>query len=365
MEGIIEHFKKLVAINGPSFQEKEVAEYLVEELRKLNFEIIVDESGKNLGDTGNVIGYRDGVGDPILLAAHMDTVEPTEGIVIKDEGGKIYTDGNTILGADDRAGVLAIVEGIKLADKEGLKTKPIEVVFTIAEETGLNGAKGLDVKIIKSKKAFVLDSGGDVGTVIYKAPSEIDFKAQILGKAAHSGVNPEDGISAIKIAGHIIAELPIGRIDEETTANIGIINGGKSTNVVCPLVEMKGEIRSHTFDKAQKIHDQFKDTFEKRAKEFGGEIKWHSEVVYKNFEIKEDSEIMKTLKNAFSKVGVTMERKPRGGGSDANILNNKGITTVNLGVGMEKGHSKDEFITHENLEKSVLLVKALVELEEK
>lgn len=364
MQQVIDRFKELVAINGPSYNEKKVADDLVEELKNLNFEVIVDNSGEGKGDTGNVIGKRKGTGEVILLAAHMDTVEPTEGIVIKDENGRIYTDGNTILGADDRAGITAILEGIKMADEKGTETRPLEVVFTIAEEAGLNGAKGLDISNLESKKGFVLDSGGDVGTIIYKAPSEIDFIVQIHGKAAHSGVNPEDGVNAIKIAAHAIAELPSGRIDEETTANFGIIQGGEVTNIVCPFVEIKGEIRSHNFEKAEKLHHEYQETFKGIAKRLGGKIDWNHEVIFRNFEIKEDTDLVKLLKNKFEKLGVKMQMKPRGGGSDANILNEKGIYTVNLGVGMEKGHTKDEYITHENLINSSLLVELLVQSED-
>lgn len=361
MEKVISHFKKLVNINSPSKKEKPMADYLVDRLKELNFQVTVDKGGKNMGDTGNVIGKRDGKGQPLLLCAHMDTVESTENIVIKDEEGRISTDGTTILGADDKAGLVAILEGIKMA---GENTRPVEIVFTFGEEAGLNGSKALDISQFKSKNAFVLDSGGDVGTVIVKAPSEIDFAVKIHGKAAHSGVNPEDGVSAIKIAGIAIGSLPMGRIDEETTANIGVLNGGTSTNVVCPLVELKGEVRSHNFSKAEKIHDQYKDVFEVAAKEMGGKIEWISEVVFKNFEVKKDEDIILYLKKKFDALKLDMVLKPRGGGSDANILNNKGIKTVNLGVGMEKGHSKEEYITHQNLINATKLVKTLVEVED-
>ncbi len=360
MEKVIEHFKKLVNINAPSFQEKPMADYLVQKLQELDFQVTVDNSGGSKGNTGNVIASRKGEGEYILLAAHMDTVEPTEGIVIKENDGKIFTDGSTILGADDRAGVVAILEALIEAKEEGKSTKSLEIVFTIAEEAGLNGSKGLDISKLKSKRAFVFDSGGDVGTVIVKAPAEIDFVAKIHGKAAHSGVNPEDGISAIKIIGNIIAQLPMGRIDEETTANIGIIQGGKNTNVVCPLVEVKGEVRSHSFDKVQNLYNQYKQTFEKITYDSGGTLEWSGETIYKNFEFTPEDEIVKFLKQRFDKLNIKMQLKPRGGGSDANIFNEKGIETVNLGVGMEKGHTKDEYITYDNLVNGVRLVKSLI-----
>ncbi|WP_350344698.1 M20/M25/M40 family metallo-hydrolase [Proteinivorax tanatarense] len=356
---VVNLFKDLVNIDSPSFKEGELAKILTSKLEELNFKVELEEHE----GTVNIIAKRNGEGEPILLSSHMDTVLSNKGVKIIEEKGQIKTDGNTILGADDKAGIAAILTGIKHAVSKNKDLISLVVVFTYGEEVGLNGAKRVEKDRIGAKYGYVFDSGGDVGIAINKAPSEIDFTAEIIGKEAHSGVNPEDGVDAIKIAGHIISALDLGKIDEETTANIGVIKGGEMTNVICPLVELKGEVRSHDFSKTKKIAQEFKEVFDKNAQKYGGKVEFKKEIAYKDFYLDKEQEVVKYLERNLRELGRKLELKSRGGGSDANVFNEKGIPTLNLAVGMTNGHTTEEFVTVENLVMASKLVEKLVEKE--
>ncbi|WP_353892347.1 M20/M25/M40 family metallo-hydrolase [Proteinivorax hydrogeniformans] len=359
-QNVVDLFRKLVEIDSPSFKESELANYLSVELEKLDFDVKLDKHEK----TTNIIGKRSGSGSTILLSAHMDTVQSNKGVKIVEKNGKIRTDGKTILGADDKAGITAILSGIKKTISEGKKLHPLEVIFTYGEEIGLCGAKKVNSNDLKAQLGYVFDSGGDVGIAINKAPSEIDFHAKVLGKEAHSGVNPEDGVDAIKIAGRIISKLKLGRIDEDTSSNIGVIKGGEMTNIVCPLVELKGEVRSHNYEKAQQIINQFEQTFKDVCDQHGGTVEFAKEVIYHNFYLGEDQQVTQFLKEKLDKLGLSLKLKSRGGGSDANVFNNKGIPTLNLAVGMANVHTNDEYVSVDNLVKSSKLVAEIVKKEQ-
>lgn len=346
-ERLINKFFEYVKIDSESFNEKEMAETLVKEMKELGMKVETDTAGEDIGsNANNVYGYLDGDLniEPILFCAHMDTVKPGKGIkpIIKDE--VIYSSGDTILAGDDKAGISAILEAIRAIKDRKLSHGPIEVVFTIAEEEGLYGAKGVEYKKLASKKGFIVDSSKEVGAVITKAPAESQIVVKIKGKAAHAGVEPESGISAIQVAAHAISNMKLLRIDEETTANIGVITGGEATNVVCPYVEIKAEARSLNMDKLNDQIEHMTDCFKRASEKFGAEVYVQSKLSYRNYTISENDEILEIIREACDKIGVSFKLESTGGGSDVNVFASKGIKTVNLGTGMSKDHTTDEYI---------------------
>ncbi|WP_432662281.1 M20/M25/M40 family metallo-hydrolase [Wukongibacter baidiensis] len=362
-ERIVKEFIEYVQIDSLTRKEGNFAKFIRKELENLGLEIVVDNAGEKIGsDTNNIIATLKGDKDvePIMLCCHMDTVTPGEGIkpIIKDD--VIYSDGTTILGSDDKAGIAAIVEALKIIREEKVSHGDIEVVFTIAEEGGLNGSKNLDYSKIKSKAAFVLDSGGAPGQIIIQGPAQDKIDVVIKGKPAHAGVCPEEGISAIQVAAAAINKMNLLRIDEDTTANIGIINGGKATNIVCPEVEIKAEARSLSNEKLDKQTAHMVECFEKVAEEFGAEVEIETSRAYGAFKIDENDEIVQTIKKACDNIGLKAFTDSTGGGSDTNILNVNGIKCVNLGIGMKKPHTLEEHISIKDLVDSARLVLEII-----
>lgn len=362
---ILDKFLEYVQIDSPTKEELEFAKVLMKELEELGFQVEMDNAGEAVGsNSGNVIARLKGrsQGQSILFTAHMDTVSPGRGIkpVVKD--GVIYSDGRTILGGDDKAGIVAILEAIKTIRENQIPHGDIELVFTIFEEGGLYGVKGLDYDKIKSKNIFVLDSGGAPGEIIVKGPAQNKLDFKFIGKTAHAGVAPETGISAISIAAEAIANMNLLRIDEETTANVGIISGGEATNIVTELVEVTAEARSLDNDKLEKQTQHMVDCAEKAAEKFGGKVEIDIDNVYKAFSVDENAEIVEKVREACNELGFKVETKSSGGGSDTNIWNQHGFNAINLGVGMADAHTVEENIAIKDLENSARLVIEIIKL---
>ena len=272
---IVSKFIEYVKIPSPSYKEGDFAKVLKRDMEELGFEVIVDKAGEKAGsNTGNLIGYLKGNKDvePIMFCAHMDTVTPCENIEPIIEDGIIKSKGNTILSADDKAGIIGILEGIRYIKENNIPHGDIEVVFTICEEVGLYGSKYLDYSKIKSKMAFVLDASGEIGGVNVQGPAQTQIHAKFHGKAAHAGLSPEKGINAIQVASKAINNMNLLRIDEETTANVGIIRGGTATNIVADYAEMELEARSLKEEKLEKQVDHMIKAMEKAAEEFGAKV---------------------------------------------------------------------------------------------
>lgn len=354
---VIDEFLKLVSINSPSKKEAELAGYLKNKLKELGAEVYEDSSASRTGsDTGNIIGYYPGnrEGAPtVLLCAHMDTIVPTEGMepIIKE--GFIYSDGKTILGADDKAGIAVILAVLdRLNSDRTIPHGPVEIVFTVQEEVGLIGTKNLDYKL-KADFGYVLDGDGSVGTIIYATPSHVILDLVVEGKAAHAGVSPELGVNAIVVASKAIADLPSGRIDEETTSNFGIINGGKGRNIVADRVEIKAEVRSRNREKLDSEVNKMINKFEQTTAEYGAKFSYKKELAYEAFNISKEDPVCKHAVKAAEKTGVKANLKPTGGGLDANIFNARGVPCVALGLGGDKPHTNEEYISIEEMEKCV------------
>jgi len=349
---IIEEFLELVRVDSVSGKERLIADLLKRKLTALGLEVWEDRAGQEVGsDTGNIIGRLPGnnAGPVLLLCAHMDTVEPGRGVKPLVVDGVIRSSGDTVLGADDKAGIEAILEALRLVQDNHVQHGGLEVAFTIWEEGGLFGAKNLDYNRITARIGFILDSDGPPGTIITRAPSQDKIGATIRGKAAHAGINPEDGINAIQVASHAIAQMKVGRIDHETTSNIGIISGGKAVNIVPDSVTIQGEARSLDNRKREAQTAHMCRAIREAAEKFGASVDIVTETIYPDFNLKKESPPVRIAVKAAENLGLTSRQEQTGGGSDANIFNSRGIATAVLGIGMTKVHTTEEYITVSDL----------------
>lgn len=360
---MVNEFIELVRIDSLTRQERHMADTLKGKLEAMGLEVFEDDAGIRIGgNAGNLICTVKGSRDvpAILLMAHMDTVVPGIGKKPVIEGNMIRTDGTTILGGDDVAGIECILEALRVLKENRIEHGDIQVVFSIAEEGGLLGAKNLDYSKIYAKYGFVLDDGGRIGNVAVTAPSQDKIHVTVRGKAAHAGVEPEKGISAVQIASEAISNMKLGRIDEETTANIGIITGGQATNIICDRVEIEAESRSRNQQKLKEQTTHMKECFEAAAAKFGGSIEFAAELMYPAFNIKEEDGIVSILKKAAAEAGIELKLEATGGGSDTNIINGKGIQAVDISVGMDKVHSVEEQICIDDIVKAADFLVAII-----
>lgn len=368
---ISDEFMCQAAIDSPSFHEAAIAKYLKSRFEKLGAKVEIDNAGERVGsDTGNLIARIPGTkqGEPLLLSAHMDTVTPAKDVtpVLKD--GVFTSAGDTILGGDDKSGIVAIIEAIETLTEQKIPHVPLEIVISICEEQGLLGAKQLDFSQFKAKRAIALDTRG-TDIIINRAPAANRFKIDIFGHEAHAGVCPEAGISAIQIASRAIARMTLGRIDEETTANIGTIHGGMASNIIPGQISLRGEVRSHNTDKLSQLTESIISTVEDEVQ--NGKIETNGKSVqatmaielsddYPPMQVADTAGIVKLICAAGETLNRPQDVQSAGGGSDANIFNNNGIEMVIMGTGMEKVHTIDEYITLADMVKTSALLTEVI-----
>ena len=363
-ERMLAEFFELVKITCSTRKEREVADIIKEKLAAMGGQVSEDNTGDIIGGTaGNVFAYFPGTNPGalrILFSAHMDSVEPCAGIQPVLANGVITSDGDTILGADDKAGVAAILEGLRTVIEQDLPRGDIQVIFTVAEEGGLNGSKHLDPARLTADMGFILDSSGAPGKIIITAPGQNQFSITVYGKTAHAGIAPEEGVNAIVVAGHALAALQQGRIDFETTANIGRISGGGATNIVTDKVEITAEARSRNPEKLAAQTKHMVETFETVAAAHGGRADVQVKKSYDPFVLHEDMPVVRICRQAAEAMGLPVSLEGTGGGSDANYFNRYGVPSAVLGVGMSKVHTNDEYIKEEHLYQSAELVMSIV-----
>jgi tripeptide aminopeptidase len=340
-------FLELVQIDSHSLEEGKIAQRCRKLLEEIGCTVVEDDAGKALGgQTGNLIASLPGdeTRTPILLAAHMDTVKPGQGVKPRVEDGIVYSDGTTVLGADDKAGVTAILAALKAIVDANIPHGPIQVVFTIAEEIGLLGAKHINQDLLRARVGLSLDSGGDLGTLVVAGPTQVKWEAEVFGKAAHAGVAPEKGISAIKIAAQAVAQMPHGRIDEATTVNIGSFVGEGPTNVVRDKVKLLGEARSRNEIRLKEVLHEIESAFERAATDAGGNFRFENINSYDGFRFDTDALVRKMAEAALRDCGFEPVAVESGGGSDANLFTSYGVPTINIGIGYDDIHSTKEHI---------------------
>ncbi|MFQ5988947.1 MAG: M20/M25/M40 family metallo-hydrolase [Candidatus Methylomirabilales bacterium] len=368
------HFLTLVRIDSPSRKERELAMRLKEELSSSGAEVGFDQADRLVGGTvGNLIaripGTRPGV-PPFLLCAHMDTVGPGEGIKPQVEENTIKSDGSTILGADDKSGIAIICEVVRVLQEEEVPHGELEILLTICEETGLLGAKHLDVSHLHARTGLVLDSS-DPDRVITRAPAANRLQIMVRGLEAHAGVCPERGINAIRIASEAIAGMRLGRLDEETTANIGPIEGGTATNIIPNAVTVHGEARSHDEVKLKAQTEHMIRCFEEAAGRHQltldgvthhGQVSCQVQRDYDRLFIPEGARIVQLMQQAARTLGREITLWRTGGASDANILCAKGLEIANVGTGQREVHTLREYLQLSDMVKSAELILEAVKL---
>ena len=369
---LISTFLELAQIPGLSRKEKKIARMVAQKLRQLGAKVKFDRALAREGEVGNLIAYFPGSSDqsPLLLNAHLDTVGPVGEFSYQRRKNYLKSRGKSILGADDRAGVSVILEVLEHLKESKKPHPPLEIVFTVAEEIGLLGAKELDYSLLRAKYGIVLDSDHPCQLVI-GAPEAYRLIFKIHGKSAHAGVSPEKGINAIQIASRAISRLKLGRIDSETTANIGIIKGGTATNIIPDYVEVRGEVRSHNRNKLKRQTEKIRETFHKAVaeakkpgKEFAHLPKLEEEILfdYPLMRLSEDCFLIQLFKKAGEKLGEEIITKIGSGGSDANIFNQHGIETLIMGCGMEQVHTVQEQLNLDWFYLSARLLALVIEL---
>ena len=361
---ILKEFCKLVGIDALSYQEREIADILKLYLSELGFEVKEDNAGTFYdGNCGNIYGYLAGdlKEDPLLFSAHMDTVGPGHNKkAVVHEDGLITSDGNTVLGADDISGIVAILEAVRTIKENGLSHRSIEVLFPIAEEVYIRGSEVFDYNNIKSKEAYVLDLSGPVGIAALSAPTLISFTAQIQGKASHAGFSPELGINAIAVAAKAISQIRQGRIDDETTVNIGLIEGGKARNIVSDLCIIKGEIRSLTHDKALSEAKIMEGIFSEITSASHATLEFSTEFGCLSYKVEEKHPVVKRFQKVCEKLGINTQFTSTFGGSDNNNFMRHGITGIVIACGMNEVHSSTEYTHIDELVKCANIVVQLM-----
>ncbi|WP_017548901.1 M20/M25/M40 family metallo-hydrolase [Salinicoccus carnicancri] len=364
---LIDQFMEMVQVDSETGHEREIADYLLKIFKEMDVEVYEDDTQKETGyGAGNIfvrLKGDDEKAEPVYFTVHMDTVVPGTGIKPSIEGDYIVSDGSTILGSDDKAGIAAIIEAVRSLSESAVSHGDVEFVITVGEESGLVGAKAFDTSVLKSRYGYAVDSTGKVGTVVTSAPTQSKIEAHIHGRTAHAGVAPEEGVSAITIASKAISKMKLGRIDSETTANIGKFEGGGPTNVVTDYVNILAEARSQDDEKMEAQTKHMIDAFESAAEELGGRAEVKSEVMYSALKAREDSEVVSTVTKAAENIGREVSLISLGGGSDGNIFAGKGIDTAILGLGYENIHTTAERMPVEELAKITELIIEIIKVQ--
>lgn len=374
-ERMKQRFMNLVEIDSVSKEEADIAARLKDMLTEMGGTVTIDSAGKKTGgNCGNLVAKFNGNSDssPIMLSGHMDTVEPGRGVKPLFKEGIFTSDGTTILGSDDKSAIVIILEVIDLIRENNLPSPPLEVVLTVCEEIGLLGAKHFDLGMIKSRIGYILDST-DIEGIVTRAPAANRFVIKVHGKDAHAGASPEKGINAILVASKAIAQLELGRIDHETTCNIGMIEGGKATNIVPDLVIIYGEVRSHDEAKLKSVTERIFNTFHSVIDSFKKSVcancvnskssdnelprvEIELEHDFPSTNISDDHPVVQLARQAAKNLGKEMKSKAIGGGADANIFFGKGVVTGVLGTGMTDVHTVRESIKLEDMEATARLL---------
>ncbi len=366
-------FTRIVEIDSVSGHEHAVSVEIRKIAQALGAVYKIDDSDRNTGsNTGNLILKFKGnsrPGTPLLLSAHMDTVEPGCGIKPRLQNGVFTSDGTTILGADDKSAIAIILEVITVLIENQLPHCPLEFVLTTCEEIGLKGAKHFDFSLLSATKGYVLDTS-DIGIIVTRAPAANRLEFKIIGKDAHAGVAPEEGVNAIYYASKAIAGLELGRIDHETTCNIGVIIGGIATNIIPNMVIVRGEVRSHNNDKLKMVTERIVKSFQNSVQSRAGDgknpdlprLEYTIENDFPLTNIPEDHPVITIAQQAAKNLGRSLKFKSTGGGSDANIFFENGIMAGVIGTGMTDMHTVRESIKLEDMVQTANLLLEIIRL---
>jgi len=357
---MLDRFLELVQIDSESGNELGMCERLMAELRTIpGAEIRTEASGDFYKTNGyNIIADIPGTlpGEPILLSAHMDTVVPGNGIKPQVRDGVVYSDGTTILAADDKCGITEILEAVESIKEQGKAHRSIEIIFSVGEEQGLYGARSIDTSKLKARQGYIMDTGGAPGKIVACQPGQYSFFVTITGRRSHAGNTPEAGISAIQVAAKAIANMKLLRVDELTTCNIGEIHSQFPTNIVPETLTLKGEARSRDVARLEAQMEHIYKCFEDACAEAGASFEFEKTLKYQAYKMEDDAPVIAEISESLRRLGVEPSIQGAGGGSDANIYNQQGMQCVVLGNGMREGHALTEhlFIAEMDLAAEVL-----------
>lgn len=357
-ERLVKNFLKLVEIKSFSGDEKEICDEIIGQLKSLNIKHKIDHIGNiyaRLPSSSNKNSFQIQT-QPVMFSCHMDTVSIGDRIIPVVNDGIISSDGSSILGADNKAGIASVLETVRILKEREIPHGEIELVFTVQEEKSLTGSKNFDCSILNSKIGYVVDGSMSPGSIVTQAPYKNSINFTIEGRAAHAGVNPEKGVSAIKVAASIIDKMKLFRIDKQTTANIGIISGGISSNIICPEVKMKGEVRSLDYEKLKDQIEHMQDCAIKCASSYGVKADIETKLQYSGYKISEDEAIVRYFKKACKNLRVDHGIYISGGGSDANIFNKAGVQCVVIGTGVKNPHTTSEKVSIDDLIKTTEII---------
>jgi len=353
-ERMIKQFMKMVQIDSESGNEARFIDYLLAEFKKLGADARTDAYGNLVAKfpAKNSAGK-----EAILLSCHADTVMPGCGIKPKIENGVIRSSGDTILGADDKAGIAEMLEALRLA-----KTRPpVEVAISRQEEVGLLGIKNLDFSLLSARRGFLLDND-TLDTIVIGGPSYFAIDVDITGRSAHAGMEPEKGISAIVAAAKAIAALRLGRLDHETTANVGVIKGGMIRNGVPDATSFLAECRSLRHEKAQTLAAEMESIIRREAAAVGAQVQIKTNNLCQAVQIAPDAWTVKTAQKALATVGISAKTTFITGFTDASIYNNQGIEMAVVGIGARDEHSTSEHIHIADMEKALTMLIEILKL---
>jgi tripeptide aminopeptidase len=361
----VDLFLELAAIASPSGEERPVADRVLAYLRDCGLEADEDATGPQIGSSmGNIYVHvpPTAEGEPLFLCAHLDTVPPTDAIepVIGDDG-IVRNARPTILGGDNKAAVAAMLDATRRVLAENRKHPGLELVFTAKEEVGLVGAYAFDHSRLQAKVGYVYDQGGPIGEVVLGAPSAELFEITFHGRAAHAGMYPEDGRSAIAAAARAIAEMQLGRIDEETTANVGEIAGGTAANVVPEWCRVVAEARSHDERKLADVVQAMQDAITFAAGVAEVEVETKLTRTYRAYRFRRDDLPIRLAADALARCGFEPRYGLSGGAADSNAFNEHGLQCVNISNGMTEIHTPDEHIAAADIDSMVDVTLALLD----
>lgn len=359
---MISHMMKMIRMDSPTLKEKEVTDYLEAYLRERGAEIYRDNAHEKFGgSSGNLLAFFKGTleGDPICFNAHLDTVEPGIGIEPVIKGDYVVSAGDTILGADDKAGIASILEALEAARENKLPHRDIYLLFTPCEEKGMWGAKHFDYDKLPCKDIVSVDAGGEAGIIAVGGPAKYGIVATFTGKKAHAGIEPEKGINAINMAASAICSLQFGRLDHETTANVGRIEGGAATNIVTDSVYFTAEVRSRSMEKLVKQVGIIEEACKAAAERFGGSVSIEIDKSYPSLVLDQDSNIYKKVSAAFAAENIPVKPTVIGGGGDCNMMSHLGYNCAIISCGMYDVHTSDERL---NISELTVTAKVLLKL---
>lgn len=355
-ERLVQTFLELVRVDSPTGEEEAMAREVSRRLEALGAEVRRDAYG-------NVIARIGGEGEPFLLAAHMDTVEPGRGIQPIIDGDIIRTDGSTVLGGDPKAGVAAILEGLTALREAGTAHRAAEIVLTRGEESGLLGSRNLDYSMVTARQGVVLDGEGAVSEITNEAPAQYLIDVDITGRGAHAGVEPEKGVPAILIAAEMIVELPQGRLDRETTANVGLISGGTARNAVPENCSFRGEFRSRDPERLAELRQEVElHLAAVAARHPHAKVDARVEKVFDGYRLPPDNPVIALVTRALDQIGLEPHLVASGGATDANIFAGHGTEAAVVGLGGYNFHTRREELSIDNMVGSARFVEAILTL---